>query len=36
MADTAAILTADDMAAIRELERGFRIINPVKAPDWDD
>ena len=26
----------DDMAAIRKLERGQRVINPAKSPDWDD
>jgi 2,5-diketo-D-gluconate reductase B len=29
-------LGADDIAAIRALDRGHRTINPAKAPTWDD
>ncbi|WP_180900534.1 aldo/keto reductase [Martelella soudanensis] len=29
-------LSADDMTAIRGLDRGMRLIDPDKAPDWDD
>ena len=29
-------LSADDMLAIRKLERGLRIINPSISPRWDD
>jgi 2,5-diketo-D-gluconate reductase B len=29
-------LTADEVAAIRRLDRGERFINPAKAPTWDD
>lgn len=29
-------LAASDIAAIRKLDRGMRVINPVKSPLWDD
>jgi len=29
-------LSADELAAIRRLDRGERIINPAKSPVWDD
>ena len=29
-------LTADEMAQIRKLDRGYRRINPAKSPRWDD
>jgi 2,5-diketo-D-gluconate reductase B len=29
-------LTAEDVEAIRELDRGYRRINPAKSPHWDD
>jgi 2,5-diketo-D-gluconate reductase B len=29
-------LDADEMAAIRALDRGWRTIDPAKAPAWDD
>jgi 2,5-diketo-D-gluconate reductase B len=29
-------LDAEEMAAIRRLDRGLRTINPAKAPTWDD
>jgi 2,5-diketo-D-gluconate reductase B len=29
-------LDADEMAAIRGLDRGWRTIDPAKAPAWDD
>jgi 2,5-diketo-D-gluconate reductase B len=29
-------LSADDMVAIRKLERGLRVINPSISPRWDD
>ncbi len=29
-------LDADDMAAIRALDRGMRTIDPAKSPKWDD
>jgi 2,5-diketo-D-gluconate reductase B len=33
---TGVRLSADEMAQIRKLEEGYRIINPPKAPIWDD
>ena len=35
-AANAVRLLPDDMAAIRKLERGLRLINPGIAPRWDD
>ena len=29
-------LTGEDVAAIRALDRGQRLINPEKSPNWDD
>jgi 2,5-diketo-D-gluconate reductase B len=29
-------LSADDIAAVRKLERGLRVINPSISPRWDD
>ena len=29
-------LDADDVAAIRALDRGLRTIDPAKSPKWDD
>lgn len=36
MAATTVTLDTDDIAAIRKLDRGDRMINPAKAPAWDD
>ena len=30
------VLDAEEMAAIRALDRGWRTIDPAKAPVWDD
>lgn len=36
MAATQIVLDADDIAAVRQLDRGDRMIDPDKAPVWDD
>ena len=36
MTATTVTLDAGDIAAIRKLDRGDRMINPDKAPPWDD
>lgn len=36
MAATTVTLDAEDIAAIRQLDRGERMIDPDKAPAWDD
>jgi 2,5-diketo-D-gluconate reductase B len=36
LAATGITLGADEMAAIRALERNGRMIDPEKSPRWDD
>ncbi|MDB5622618.1 MAG: aldo/keto reductase [Devosia sp.] len=33
---TTIILTSEHLEAIRQLDRGYRHINPAKSPRWDD